>query len=48
MVRGVVGADELPHEEELIRRLRAVRGRVMLPDTGAAVAPRLTRASSSW
>jgi RsiW-degrading membrane proteinase PrsW (M82 family) len=48
MVRGVVGADELPREEVLIRRLRAVRERVMLPDTGDALTPRLTRASSSW
>jgi hypothetical protein len=32
----------------LIRRLRAVRERVMLPDTGDALTPRLTRASSSW
>lgn len=48
LVRGVAGAQELSHEQELIAKLRALRGRVALPEGDADNGPSLTRASSRW
>lgn len=48
LVRGVAGRQELPREQELIRQLRELRGRVLLPGQAADLTPSMTRASSSW
>jgi len=48
MVRGVVGATELPRERQLIETMRDFRGHVMLPGASESPLDRRTGAASSW
>ncbi len=48
MVRGVVGAAELPRERQLIETMRDFRGHVMLPGASESPLDRRTGAASSW